>query len=201
MARVPCRTSATRYADQLCPPEPFSAFPKSEPGELIDVMEFSLLTLRDRRVYNLPTLPARAGIQRGQKRAKPGRLPLADPGHISAPKNGSSPRMRSRPPSCRCISTRSVATCGATLPSSTKLAPKVALSARITYLLGHWGTAMPRFGYPIKALSRLLMNARRPDVEAHQIRRAGVVPAAPALIVLLETGKHIEPRTVGLGPR
>src|SRR6516162_3994216 len=39
------------------------------------------------------------------------------------------------------------------------------------------------------------------DVEAHQTRRAGVVSAAPALIVLLETGKYIEPRTVGLGPR
>src|SRR5690349_3408842 len=39
------------------------------------------------------------------------------------------------------------------------------------------------------------------NVEAHQTRRAGIVPAASALIVLLETGKHIEPRTIGLGPR
>src|SRR5947199_8706485 len=40
-----------------------------------------------------------------------------------------------------------------------------------------------------------------PDVEAHQACRAGLVPPYPALIILLETGKHIEPCAVGLGPR
>src|SRR6516162_1673501 len=61
---------------------------------------------------------------------------------------------------------------------------------------------MPPPSHPSKArLVSLLMNARRLDVEAHRSRRAGVVPAAPVLIVLLETGKYIEPRTVGLRPR
>src|ERR1700730_135046 len=40
-----------------------------------------------------------------------------------------------------------------------------------------------------------------PDVQAYQTRRPAFEPAAPALIILLETGKHIERRAVGLRPR